>query len=216
MYERRERNSWVCVSIATSKHICRSSSKLVPYPRKPLKSTLTAYCRAFARNPEMTHHNSHCLLPSIAQEMTHHNSHCLLPRTAQEMTHHNSHCLLPRTAQEMTLHNSHCLLPSIPQQMTRHIDSYCPLASIPQEMAHHIDSFCLQSSKLMNEIMIHPSSVLFSGCPFKHVSSVSCQHSVTPFSLIQPLFICLTSIISTLHPDSSASPLTQELFSFCT
>ena len=35
---------------------------------------------------------------------------------------------------------------------------------------------------------------------------------VTPFSLIQPLFICLTFSVSTLHQDSSAPPLTQELY----
>ena len=75
------------------------------------------------------------------------------------------------------------------------------------------------SSKLMNEIMFHPLSELFTGCPSKHVSTLkhvpSCQHSATPFSLIQPLFICLTSV-STLHQGSSASPLTQELDAFRT
>ena len=55
------------------------------------------------------------------------------------------------------------------------------------------------STKHINEIMFHPFSELFTGCPSKHVSSISCQHSVTVFSLIQPLFIfwpspCLLSI----------------------
>ena len=72
------------------------------------------------------------------------------------------------------------------------------------------------SSRLINKIMFHPSSELFTGCPFKHVSSISCQHSVTPFSLIQPLFICLTFSVSTLHQDSSAPHLTQELYAFRT
>ena len=49
------------------------------------------------------------------------------------------------------------------------------------------------SSKLINEIMFHPFSELFTGCPSKHTSSVSCQHSVSPFFLIQPLFIRLPS-----------------------
>ena len=71
------------------------------------------------------------------------------------------------------------------------------------------------SSKLINEIMFHLSE-LFTGCPCKHVSSISCQHSVTPFSLIQPLFICLTFLVSTVHLDSSASTLTQELHAFRT
>ena len=48
------------------------------------------------------------------------------------------------------------------------------------------------SYKLINEIMFHPFSELFTGYPSKHVSNISCQHSVTPFSLIQPLLICLT------------------------
>ena len=67
------------------------------------------------------------------------------------------------------------------------------------------------SSKLINKIMFHLSSELFTGCPFKHVSSISCQHSVTPSSLIQPLFICLSFSVSTLHQDSCAPPLTQKL-----
>ena len=72
------------------------------------------------------------------------------------------------------------------------------------------------SSKLINEIMFHPFSELFTGCPSKQVSNISCQHSVTPFSLIQPLFICLTISVSTLHQDSSAPHLTQELYAFRT
>ena len=36
----------------------------------------------------------------------------------------------------------------------------------------------------------------------------------TPFSLIEPLFISLTFFISTLRQDSSAPPLTQELYAF--
>ena len=72
------------------------------------------------------------------------------------------------------------------------------------------------SSRLINEITFHPSSELFTGCPSKHGSSISCQHSVTPFSLIQPLFICLTFSVSTLNYDSSAPSLTQELYAFGT
>ena len=72
------------------------------------------------------------------------------------------------------------------------------------------------SSKLINEIMFHPSSELFTGCPSKHVSNIRCQQSVTPFSLIQPLFTCLTFSVSTLHQDSSVPPLTQELYAFRT
>ena len=41
------------------------------------------------------------------------------------------------------------------------------------------------SSKLLNEIMFHHSSEPFTGCPSKHVSRISCQHSITPF------FFCL-------------------------
>ena len=44
--------------------------------------------------------------------------------------------------------------------------------------------------------------------------STLCHSSVTPFSLIQPLFICLTFSVSALHQDSSAPHLTQELFAF--
>ena len=75
----------------------------------------------------------------------------------------------------------------------------------------------LQNSswKLINEIMFHPFSELFTGCPSKHVSNISCQHSVTPFSLTQPLFICLTSV-STLHQDSASPHLTQDLYAFRT
>ena len=72
------------------------------------------------------------------------------------------------------------------------------------------------SSKLINEIIFYPSSELFTGCPSKYISSKSCQHSVTPFSLMQPLFICLTFSVSTLHQDSSTPPLTQELYTFHT
>ena len=72
------------------------------------------------------------------------------------------------------------------------------------------------SSKLRNEVMFLLFSKLFTGCPSKHVSSISCQHSVTPFSLIQPLFICLTFSVSTLNYDSSAPSLTQELYAFRT
>ena len=70
-------------------------------------------------------------------------------------------------------------------------------------------NFCICS--ILNKIMFHPFSELFTDCPSKHVLNTSCQHSVTPFSLIQPLFICLTFSVSTLHQDSSASHLTQEL-----
>ena len=38
------------------------------------------------------------------------------------------------------------------------------------------------SSKLRNEIMFHPSSDLFTGCPSKHVSTISCQHCHSFFS----------------------------------
>ena len=72
------------------------------------------------------------------------------------------------------------------------------------------------SSKLINEIMFHPSSELFTGCPSKHVSSISYQYSVIPFSLTQLLFICLTFSMSTLHQDSSAPHLAQELYAFRT
>ena len=41
-------------------------------------------------------------------------------------------------------------------------------------------------------------------------------NTVTPLSLIQPLFICLTFSMSTLHQDSSAPHLTQELYAFRT
>ena len=72
------------------------------------------------------------------------------------------------------------------------------------------------SSKLINEIMFHPSSDLFTGCPSKHVSNISCQHSVICFSLTQPLFICSNFSVSTLRQDSSAPPLTQEFYAFRT
>ena len=63
---------------------------------------------------------------------------------------------------------------------------------------------------------VSPFSELFTGCPSEYISSKSCQHSVTPFSLMQPLFICLTFSVSTLHQDSSTPPLTQELYTFHT
>ena len=55
------------------------------------------------------------------------------------------------------------------------------------------------SSKLTNEIMFHPFSELFTGCPSKHISSISCQHSVTPLSLIQPLFY-LSDLLNVSSP----------------
>ena len=70
------------------------------------------------------------------------------------------------------------------------------------------------SSKFMNKIMFHPSSELITGCPSEHISNISCQHSVTPFSLMHLLFICLTFSVSTLHQDSSTSPLAQEFYAF--
>ena len=82
--------------------------------------------------------------------------------------------------------------------------------SLPQGVS--TDSF----SKLINEIMFHPSLELFTGCPSKHVLRISCKHSVTPSSLIQTLFICLIFSMSTLHQDSSTPPLTQQLFAFPT
>ena len=63
---------------------------------------------------------------------------------------------------------------------------------------------------------VSPFSGLFTGCPSKQVSNISCPHSVTPFSLIQPLLICLTFSVSTLHQDSSAPHLTQEFYAFRT
>ena len=45
---------------------------------------------------------------------------------------------------------------------------------------------------------------------------VQVVNTVTPFSLIQPLFICLTFSVSTLHQDSSTPLLTQELYAFRT
>ena len=72
------------------------------------------------------------------------------------------------------------------------------------------------SSKLINEIMFHPFSELFTGCPSKHVLNISCQHYLTHFFLIQPPFICPTFSMPTLYQDSSAPPLTQELYAFRT
>ena len=40
--------------------------------------------------------------------------------------------------------------------------------------------------------------------------------TTTAFSLIHPLFICLTFSMSTAHQDSSAPHLTQELYTFRT
>ena len=45
---------------------------------------------------------------------------------------------------------------------------------------------------IIDKIMFHPSSELFTGCLSKHVLSISCQHPVTPSSLIWPVFICPT------------------------
>ena len=64
--------------------------------------------------------------------------------------------------------------------------------------------------------VFHPSSELFTGYPSKHVSNISCQPSVTPFSLIHLLFICLTFSVSVLSQDSSAPHLTEELYAFRT
>ena len=52
--------------------------------------------------------------------------------------------------------------------------------------------------------------------PIQAGMSISCQHSVTPFSLIHPLIICMTFSVFTLHQDSSAPPLTRELYAFRT
>ena len=55
------------------------------------------------------------------------------------------------------------------------------------------------SSKLINKIMFHPFSELFTGCPFMHVSSISCQHSVTPLSSgTAPVY--LSDLISVYSP----------------
>ena len=58
---------------------------------------------------------------------------------------------------------------------------------------------------LVNKIMFHTFSKLFADFLSKHVSSASCQHSVTSFSLIQPLLVCLTFFMSTLHQDIRSS-----------
>ena len=60
-------------------------------------------------------------------------------------------------------------------------------------------------SKLVNtEIMFQSSSELFIGYPSKHELSISCQHCVTPFSLIQPQFVRLPFFVCALHLLSSA------------
>ena len=68
--------------------------------------------------------------------------------------------------------------------------------------------------KLINKIMFHPSSELFTGCPSKHVLSLSCQHSVTPLSLIQPLFY-LSDLLHVYSPSrqlcSSSDPRTLRI-----
>ena len=51
---------------------------------------------------------------------------------------------------------------------------------------------------------------------WKVLSGCIVEGIVTPFSLIQPLFICLTFSVSTLHQDSSTPLLTQELYAFRT
>ena len=45
---------------------------------------------------------------------------------------------------------------------------------------------------------------------------LSGTHCNCTIEMIQPLFICLTFSVSTLHKDSSDPPLTQELYAFRT
>ena len=61
------------------------------------------------------------------------------------------------------------------------------------------------TSSLNSSLAAHPSSDRQKSC-----------HSFFFFFLIQPLFICLTFFVSTLHQDSSALPLTQKLNAFPT
>ena len=68
--------------------------------------------------------------------------------------------------------------------------------------------------KARNEITSYPSSKLVTGCLSKHESFTKCEHFVTPFSPKLPLFIFLTFFMCTLHQDSSAPLLTQELYEF--
>ena len=58
------------------------------------------------------------------------------------------------------------------------------------------------SSKVINEIVFHPSYELFTGCPSKHVSNKSCQYSVTLFSLNQPLLFHWYSSCLSVWPSS--------------
>ena len=60
--------------------------------------------------------------------------------------------------------------------------------------------------RFIKEIVFRPSSEFFTGCLAKDALSVlCCQCLLTPFSLIQPLFICLIFIMCALHEDSSDS-----------
>ena len=84
-----------------------------------------------------------------------------------------------------------------------HWDTKCELH------AHNKKFLRSQSARL-------PNSMNSSLAAHPIMYQVQVVNTVTSFSLIQPMFICLTFSMSTLHQDSSAPPLTQELYTFRT
>ena len=67
--------------------------------------------------------------------------------------------------------------------------SRCPKQLIEKLQKVQNSAARLKNSKLINEIMFHPSSEFFTGCPSKHVSSISCQHSHSFFSDTAPVYL---------------------------
>ena len=80
-----------------------------------------------------------------------------------------------------------------------HRDTKCELH------AHNKKFLRSQSARL-------PNSMNSSLAAHPIMYQVQVVNTVTSFSLIQPMFICLTFSMSTLHQDSSAPPLTQEFY----
>ena len=85
--------------------------------------------------------------------------------------------------------------------------------------AFHYQRLCNIASTLPGESpslhLLHPPMEhYYTYCTRLRNTASIASGSATPFSLIKPLFICPNFFVSSLHQDSSALSLTQELYAF--
>ena len=138
-----------------------------------------------------------------------------------EMSHSYTHTVTVGVGIVMSHSDTHVVAVDVGIVMS-HSDTHAVAVDGGIVMSHSdthevtVDVGIVMSHSDTHAVTVDVGIVTITGCPSKHVSNISCQHSVTPFSLIQLLFICLTFSMSTLHQDSSAPPLTQELYAFRT